>query len=108
MILEFLKTNYQLLVVGLVAIIEIVVFFLKKKPAMNYDDHIKSRIEEVLPSFIKLAETSKSKGSEKLAFVVDLTMKKIRSLRSSKDDVYWMDYIIYRVEDILSTPQKKG
>lgn len=108
MILQFLQENYQLLIVALVAIIEVVVFFIRKKPSMNYDDHVKSLISEFVPSFVVLAELSGAKGSEKLSFVVSELMKKIKKYRTSKDEDFWKEYIISKVEAVLSTPQKKG
>lgn len=59
-VLNFLLENWQLLAMVLVLILEIVVFFLKKKPQVNLDDHIKSLIDEFLPGFILLAEQTGS------------------------------------------------
>ena len=107
-VLNFLLENWQLLAMVLVLILEIVVFFLKKKPQVNLDDHIKSLIDEFLPGFILLAEQTGSSGPEKLAFVVSSLLGKVKRTISSKDEEFWKDYIISKVEAVLSTPQKKG
>ena len=107
-VIEFIVANWQLLAMAVILVLEIVVFFLKKKPQVNLDDHIKSLIDEFLPGFILLAEQTGAKGSEKLAFVVSSLLGKIKKQVSSKDEDFWKDYIISKVEAVLATPQKKG
>lgn len=105
---DFLLANYKLLIMIAVLILELILFLLKKRPQVNYSDHIKSLIDEFAPAFINLAELSKASGSEKMSFVVQQLLDKCDKFILPKDRVYWTDYIVSKVESILSTPQKKG
>ena len=105
---EFFVENYKLLIMIAVLILEVVIFLLKKRPQVNYSDHIKSLIDEFAPAFINLAEMSKASGNEKMSFVVQQLLDKCDKFILPKDRLFWTDYIVSKVESILSTPQKKG
>lgn len=108
--IQFLQNYWMYLAGGVVVVAEIIIFFLKKAPSVNYDDHIKSSIDSAVLYYIKLAELSGAVGSEKLAFVVSMIMKRIKLQfgSSEHDEEYWRSYVVEKVEAVLTTPQKKG
>lgn len=108
--IQFLQNYWMYLAGGLVVVAEVIIFFLKKKPSVNYDDHIKSLIDGAICYYIKLAEMTKASGSEKLVFVVSSLLTRIKKFFDSSeyDEAYWRSYIVEKVEAILTTPQKKG
>ena len=108
--IQFLQSYWQLLLFGALTVLEVIFFLLKKKAVINYDDHIKSSIESAICYYVKLAEVSQASGSEKLAFVVSMLLKRVKKFfgATEHDEEYWRSYIVERVEAILTTPQKKG
>lgn len=112
MILEFLKENYQL--VALIGsffvdlVLAIICIVLKNRK----DDPVLSIISDMLPGFIKEAENQigAGHGSEKLTFVlkkVEQTYKKLTGVGLSLTG-YLYRFFVNRIENILSTPSKKG
>lgn len=108
--IQFLQNYWMYLAGGLVVVAEIIIFFLKKKPSVNYDDHIKSLIDSAVCYYIKLAEMTEAPGSEKLAFVTCALLTRVKKFfsASEQDEDYWRSYIVEKVESVLTTPQKKG
>lgn len=104
--INFLKSYwFELVIIALSVASFIVVWYRSSK--LKDSEAVKSMIAEVLPGFINLAEASGVCGASKLMFVIDSVMKRIKSYVSGKDEQYWMAYIREKVENILSTPQKK-
>lgn len=108
MIIQFIIENYYYFLLGALAIIEFVVFLIRRKPAVNQEDHIRTGLDEYLPTIINLAEKSGVDGDSKLAFVVDHCLKRIKKFICKKDYDYWKKIIVSKTEAYLSTPQKKG
>ena len=104
--ISLLKTYWFELVMVFLSIISFVIVLIRSMKNKDSEE-IKNMISEVLPGFINLAEASGVCGSAKLMFVVDSVLKRIKRYTSTKDEQYWMSFIRERVENILSTPQKK-
>lgn len=105
--IEFLQEYWFQLVIVIVSLASVVCSFIRRKSSGSMDE-IKNMIADVLPGFINLAEASGVHGKSKLMFVIDSVMKRIKGYTSEKDEQFWMSYIRDQVENILSTPQKKG
>lgn len=104
--IKFLQSYwFELVIIALSVASFIVVWYRSSK--LKDSEAVKSLIAEVLPGFINLAEASGVCGTSKLMFVIDSVMKRIKCYVSGKDEQYWMSYIREKVENILSTPQKK-
>lgn len=104
---EFLLRYWVEMVFLAVSLIEVIFFFAKKKPSMNFSDRLNAVIDEVLPGFIILAESTGLSGTEKLSFVLSSCLKRLHKSYAVVDDNYWTKVIIQKVEAILSCPQKK-
>lgn len=107
-ILEFCGQNWQFLVCVLVAVFEAIVLFIrtKKSKLLLFQDIVSS-----LPSFIKDAEEVGESGENKLLYVLDRAIALLEVHTGQKRSVLlkaYSDLIIDKVEEILSTPQKKG
>lgn len=104
---EFIFTYWRELLLVVIAFVELVIFIVRKRPAMNRDDHIKALIAEFAPKFINLAEITFSSGQDKKMFVASEILKKIKHYYVSIDDSYWTSVIMDYIESVLTTPQKK-
>ena len=105
--IQFLQTYWFELALIILTVVSTVVAIIRKKPSKS-EAEIKNLIAELVPGFINLAEATAVCGKTKLMFVIDSIMKRIKCYVSSKDEQYWITYISEQVENILSTPQKKG
>lgn len=105
--IEFLASHYREIIVIAICLVEIIFFFLKKRPQLNLDDRILADLDDVLPGYIKVAELSGEKGSEKMVLVIKLCIERVKKFVAEIDEVYWAKIIQDKVEAILSTPQKK-
>lgn len=107
--IDFIANNVALvsLACGIVGDLALTIFLLlrkRKDVAEQYVDHL---IDESLPSLIRLAEETDCDGIYKLSFVVESVLKKIKRYIKKHDAAFYRSLIISKVEDILSTPQKK-
>ena len=98
---EFLKDNYQFLIIITVDFVFGIIFFVKR--VKNVDSPLTATLEK-LSSWIKLAESMFSDGVEKKKFVIDCAIGFYKSL-DGKNDV--LNIVSDAIEDILSTPTKK-
>lgn len=108
--IEFLRDNWKLILEIVVFLASVIFFIVKKKP-LRIVDGVKSRIVKFLPAIIKFVEKdSKGKGSEKLAEALAMVhILLYEDFDMNEEEVsYYDDFVIERIEDILSTPQKKG
>jgi len=99
---EFIINYWQLLLVGLLAIVEILLLILKKPIKV---ETIKEEILRILPFYIALAEkvySQSGSGNEKIEFVLS-SIKELLKLDGSLDS-----FIREAIEAILCTPTKKG
>ena len=110
-VLEFLKDNWQNMTILLISVITLLVGLFRKKAKITIPLAVLDDIVVKIPEYIIAAESSELKGSEKLQFVVnkcvDLLVAKLGCSRSVALS-YYSDFIIGYIENILSTPTKKG
>lgn len=108
--LDFLRENYQLLILAFVSLVDLVLFLFalcKKKvdPSIN-------TIIARLPSFICLAEQKlgAGMGKEKKQFVLEMACSLYKTLTGLAIEEGSSIYSIFSgaIETILSTPIKKG
>lgn len=106
-LIQFIKSNYKLIAMGLFLILELILFLLKKRPKEKIN--IEELILKLLPYFIKEAEgyLGQGKGNEKFNFVYDNLKSYISEKYGLKVDTY-KKFISDAIESILETPQKKG
>ena len=107
-ILDFIKTYYQFIALGfsvLIFVLDVVILGVRnRQPLMT----IISNIRERLPSVVSMAEATGLKGEEKLAFAVDLMKDYLHRVFPKIDVDKYTKTIVVLVEEILTTPQKKG
>ena len=109
---EFIQAYWQYLSFGLLFIVEVLVFFLKKRP-QTVDD-FKSAVATVcnyLPSFIQKVEVP-GRGCEKKEAVIALAFKGIKAIIgrdiTNRESDYIEEIVSEQIEKILETPTKKG
>lgn len=106
--LQFIKDYYYLMVLILAIIILIIELILSYRVKPN--QNILSFIDKIVPEFIIEAEQKygASHGNEKLTFCVGLISSALVRVFNIKDISTYDAYIKARIEETLSTPQKKG
>lgn len=106
-VIQFLKDNYMFITLGfsgVIFLLEVILCFKKSKSLLP----VYALIKDVLPGVVKLAEETSLKGDEKLSFAVDLVKGYlVKAYPKLSPDTYTR-YIVEKIEEILSTPQKKG
>ena len=107
-VLDFLKEYYYLILLCLFVVIlllQLLILLIKKK-----DPSIISNISAILPSLVKDAEAAfgSGHGAEKLEYVFQMVRDYIANVYDRTDFSSYKSYVKARVEEILSTPQKKG
>lgn len=113
-ILDFLISNWKLLALGVVVILEAVLIVLNRRKPVKVVDSILSDIRDVLPSLIVAAEESykngQQQGEHKLLMVLELVHNYLRLKYgfTTEQVIEYDDYIKSKVEAILTCPQKKG
>lgn len=106
-VLDFIKTYYKEIIVIGCNLIVLIVYLLRRKNSVNLIDSIKKDILEILPSLISKVEVP-GRGPDKLNAVLEATLSYLRKVYKLKDPVILTDYIKESIEEILSTPSKKG
>lgn len=114
---KFLVDNWRIILDIVVLISSIIFFILKKKP-LKVVDSVKSIIIEALPTIINRVENYKDifdpsrklSGEEKLQMVVHSCQSIMVDECGIKEEdlCFYTSNLIQWIEDILSTPQKKG
>ena len=111
-ILDFLKEWSPVIVPGLIVFFDVLLLLLKRKP-QTIDDFFHA-IEVVvgnLPSYINKVEVP-GNGADKRLKVISLARKALLSILGRDLSVseyrYFETTISGQIEDVLSTPQKKG
>ena len=107
-ILEFIKTYYQFIALGfsvLIFVLDVLILGIRnRQPLMT----IYSKIREWLPSVVKAAEETCMKGEDKLSFAVDMIKGYLVKAFPKVDPDKYTRVIVELVEELLTTPQKKG
>lgn len=109
--IEFLKTYWKLIVALILIALDVVLLVLKKRP-LKVVNAVTSTISDILPSLINEAEAKYGQGNGdlKLELVIHLCKQYLISclgLTLEEANTY-TGLIKTAVENILSTPQKKG
>lgn len=109
--LEFLKTYWREILEVVALIATVIIATVRKKPSSSLVSDIKSRLAVLVPALIKQVETP-GNGKEKRDIVVGKCLVAIRGFYGRKlqedESSYWKQYVSNQIEDVLSTPQKKG
>ena len=112
--LEFLKLYWKYIIVGIVWVIEIVVFLVNSKINKKRISAATNHLDDVLlwlPVAIVQAEASGASGEDKLTYVFNLAIKRLTAL-TGVDAAALIDrygtLLLDAIEAILATPQKKG
>lgn len=106
--LDFLLTYYKFIALGfsvLIFILDLIILGVRnRQPLLT----VYSKIREWIPGVIRLAEETSYKGEDKLSFAVstinDLLVKTFPKISPDK----YERFVISCIEDVLTTPQKKG
>ena len=104
-IVEFCNSYGIVIALGLLAFILILVVVLCSR---KFPLNILSKIREIVPGVIKAAEATLLKGDAKLAFAVDLIQSYLLKAYPKLDVDKYTRFIKECIEEILSTPSKKG
>lgn len=103
-IFNFLRENWQVIASVITLIISVVVAIIRKKPV----DTIFSAIFKCSLEAVKEAENTGLKGLEKLRYCVGLVEACLKANYPNINPISYYGYIVDVIEDILTTPQKKG
>lgn len=106
-VLDFIVQYWQYISVGVVLIINILIFIIKKRPVM-VQESLKQVLLSLLPGFIAGAEEAigHGNGSTKLALVLNACDDWLQNNGFSLTPEL-KKFIGLSIENILSTPQKK-
>lgn len=106
---EFFVLYWREILCVLAIIVNIVLWFIRKKP-VKVVDTLKEVICRVLPALINLAEVQNGlKGDGKVQFVLDQLAKTLREFGYGDEVItQYLPFAVEQLEIILSTPQKKG
>lgn len=111
-ILDFLVSHWKLIALAVLVILDAVLIILNRRKPVKVYDGIHTAICSVLPQLIKDAESSycSGHGSEKLSMVKELIFNYLCAVYGMKmeEAIQYDDFITRQIEEILSTPQKKG
>ena len=102
-ILNFITTNYELIISGVLLVISIITFILRKGKCILIDNSASSKLIDLIKEAEK--KFGSGHGEDKLSYVI---CKYFDYMQIPAADQHWL-YIIVKdtVEKILSTPQKK-
>lgn len=109
--MDFIQEYWkELVVIGLSALTLLVSMF-RKKIRVQISDELYSQVLERLPGWIASAESTGSSGTKKLSLVLGYAYSFLEE-KVGINRTYFISFISDRlskaVEDILSTPEKKG
>jgi len=98
---QFIVSNYQFIVLGIVALIQVILALFRKKSKVEiFDDSATSSLVDLtIEAEMKYGSGN---GKEKLDYVYEKFVEKHPSLKPYRKAV------VNLVEHILSSPQKKG
>lgn len=106
--LNYLKSNWDFLVILLVAIANIIIGLFRKK--VKVSDVFSGLLME-LPSYINVAEGQALSGEAKYTAVLSMCIRYLMSVTGLSSEECTEKYSVLidtAIESILSTPQKKG
>ena len=111
--LEFLQNYWKLIALAVLLLLDVILVVLNRRKPIKVYDSVHQAILYILPSLIKSAEQSyiaTGQGDAKLSMVIELIHNYLVSVygMSYEEAVTYDEFVKKQVEDILSTPQKKG
>lgn len=102
---NFILNNWQLIVAAIIFVLSFILQLKKKKPVVS----IFGQIYEACIIAIKKTEIDGVLGSSnKLNYAINFVTEYIKGIYPDLDVNTYFDLIRLIIEDILSTPQKKG
>ena len=102
---NFILDNWQLIVAVIVFVLSFILQLIKKKPVTS----LSSQIYAAVIAAVNKTENDGVLGSQsKLAYATTLVVDYLKSIYPDLDFKPYLDLIRLIIEDILSTPQKKG
>lgn len=105
-VIDFIVKYWDIIVSLVMVIASLVLALIKKKPVLNEMDNILLKVLDKLPEWINSAETLKGADVKK-----SLVLESVKKYVSNEFSVIlpqsYIDFIGSKIEDILSTPQKK-
>lgn len=104
--INFILEHWDVIVSLLMVIASVVLALIKKKPVLNEMDNILLKVLDKLPEWINSAETLKGADVKK-SIVLESVKKYVSNEFSVILPQSYIDFIGSKIEDILSTPQKK-
>lgn len=106
-VLEFIQVYWKYIGIGIVLILDVIILVFRKKP-IKLVDGVVDVINEILPTFMNIAEATELKGQDKKDYVVLRVIEALCSLGyDGCDKKYVQKLISDRIELYLSTPSKK-
>lgn len=106
-IVDFLKSYYKEIIEVSILIISVVIALIRKRPLYNEIDTIKKDALDLLPSLIISVERD-GHGAEKKQAVLDLLFAYLSKKYHFQKTDEMINYFSDVIENILSTPSKKG
>lgn len=110
MIRDFIVQNWYYLILCLIGLVNMIIILCKKNKIIQ-EDTIFTKLLEVLPIMIRKAEETGCPGDEKFGLVVTLAINWLCEHTGKKRADIIDEYatrIGSAIENILSTPEKKG
>lgn len=101
---RFICAHWETILSILLTIGSVVVFIIRKKPVNG----ILYELTKVCLTAVNAAELTGLKGLDKLNFAVEIVNKYIITIYPDLDINKYRSTIVSIIENILSTPQKKG
>lgn len=103
-IFNWIFQNWRLVLEGVLLIASVVILIIKKKPINSIITAIYCASVEA----IKVAELSDYKGKDKLNYCVGIVNASLKHSFPDLEVGTYYHLIVKTIEEILSTPQKKG
>lgn len=110
MIKDFIVQNWYYIALIFIAICNMILLICKKNKVVQ-EDTLFTKLLEILPVMIRRAEDTGLDGVNKLTFVIDTAMSWLADYTGKNTACIRATYqerVITAVENILSTPEKKG
>ena len=100
----FLVKYWRIILEVILTIVAFVLFIVRKKSVKSISEYVLS----FLPDILLAAEATGLKGKDKLTYALNACNNKLLDLFPDLDIQKYKNFIIYSIEKMLSTPQKKG
>lgn len=102
---KFLVNNWQMLLSAVLVIISVVVSAIQKKPITSITSEI---YQLVCKAVLKVEEEGVKGAEQKRGLATMQVLDQLKSIYPKIDAKKYVSYIHLVIEDVLSTPQKKG